>query len=253
MESAAKIKEILQAAELEKLPDFIAAYQEDPRNGVQKLVALAQKKLDALEKEKQRIENLKKYEKEYAGYTYICGIDEVGRGPLAGPVVAGAVILPKDCNILYINDSKQLSEKKREELFEEITEKAIAYNIFSVDEKRIDEINILNATYEAMNGAVNGLSTAPNFVLIDGNRISGMEIPHETVVKGDSKSISIAAASILAKVSRDRFICQMAEKYPEYGFEKHKGYGTKAHNEAILKYGPCPIHRRTFLRKLLGE
>ncbi len=253
MESAAKIKEILQAAELEKLPDFIAAYQEDPRNGVQKLVASAQKKLDALEKEKQRIENLKKYEKEYAGYTYICGIDEVGRGPLAGPVVAGAVILPKDCNILYINDSKQLSEKKREELFEEITEKAIAYNIFSVDEKRIDEINILNATYEAMNGAVNGLSTAPDFVLIDGNRISGMEIPHETVVKGDSKSISIAAASILAKVSRDRFICQMAEKYPEYGFEKHKGYGTKAHNEAILKYGPCPIHRRTFLRKLLGE
>ena len=148
---------------------------------------------------------------------------------------------------------KQLSEKKREELFEEITEKAIAYNIFSVDEKRIDEINILNATYEAMNGAVNGLSTAPDFVLIDGNRISGMEIPHETVVKGDSKSISIAAASILAKVSRDKFICQMAEKYPEYGFEKHKGYGTKAHNEAILKYGPCPIHRRTFLRKLLGE
>ena len=138
-------------------------------------------------------------------------------------------------------------------MFDEITEKAIADNIFSVDEKRIDEINILNATYEAMNGAVNGLSTAPDFVLIDGNRISGMEIPHETVVKGDSKSISIAAASILAKVSRDRFICQMAEKYPEYGFEKHKGYGTKAHNEAILKYGPCPIHRRTFLRKLLGE
>ena len=253
MESAAKIKEILQAASMEKLPEFIAEYENDPRSGVQKLVSSAQKKIDALEKERQRIENLKKYEKEYAQYTYICGIDEVGRGPLAGPVVAGAVILPKDCDILYINDSKQLSEKKREELFEEITEKAIAYNIFSVDEKRIDEINILNATYEAMNGAVNGLSTAPDFVLIDGNRISGMEIPHETVVKGDSKSISIAAASILAKVSRDRFICQMAEKYPEYGFEKHKGYGTKAHNEAILKYGPCPIHRRTFLRKLLGE
>ena len=174
------------------------------------------------------------------GYTVVAGVDEAGRGP-------------HDIIIKGINDSKKLSEKKREELFEEITEKAIAYNIFSVDEKRIDEINILNATYEAMNGAVNGLSTAPNFVLIDGNRISGMEIPHETVVKGDSKSISIAAASILAKVSRDRFICQMAEKYPEYGFEKHKGYGTKAHNEAILKYGPCPIHRRTFLRKLLGE
>ena len=171
------------------------------------------------------------------GYTVVAGVDEAGRGPLAGPVYAAAVILPNDIIIKGINDSKKLSEKKREELFEEITEKAIAYNIFSVDEKRIDEINILNATYEAMNGAVNGLSTAPDFVLI----------------KGDSKSISIAAASILAKVSRDRFICQMAEKYPEYGFEKHKGYGTKAHNEAILKYGPCPIHRRTFLRKLLGE
>ena len=184
----------------------------------------------------------------------IIGVDEAGRGPLAGSVVAAAVKLKRYSEELQeINDSKKLSEKKREELFEEITEKAIAYNIFSVDEKRIDEINILNATYEAMNGAVNGLSTAPDFVLIDGNRISGMEIPHETVVKGDSKSISIAAASILAKVSRDRFICQMAEKYPEYGFEKHKGYGTKAHNEAILKYGPCPIHRRTFLRKLLGE
>ena len=187
------------------------------------------------------------------GYTVVAGVDEAGRGPLAGPVYAAAVILPNDIIIKGINDSKKLSEKKREELFEEITEKAIAYNIFSVDEKRIDEINILNATYEAMNGAVNGLSTAPDFVLIDGNRISGMEIPHKTVVKGDSKSISIAAASVLAKVSRDRFICQMAEKYPEYGFEKHKGYGTKAHNEAILKYGPCPIHRRTFLRKLLGE
>lgn len=187
------------------------------------------------------------------GYTVVAGVDEAGRGPLAGPVYAAAVILPNDIIIKGINDSKKLSEKKREKLFEEITEKAIAYNIFSVDEKRIDEINILNATYEAMNGAVNGLSTAPDFVLIDGNRISGMEILHETVVKGDSKSISIAAASILAKVSRDRFICQMAEKYPEYGFEKHKGYGTKAHNEAILKYGPCPIHRRTFLRKLLGE
>lgn len=187
------------------------------------------------------------------GYRAVAGVDEAGRGPLAGPVYAAAVILPNDVIIKGINDSKKLSEKKREELFEEITEKAIAYNICSVDEKRIDEINILNATYEAMNGAVNGLSTAPDFVLIDGNRIGGMEIPHETVVKGDSKSISIAAASILAKVSRDRFICQMAEKYPEYGFEKHKGYGTKAHNEAILKYGPCPIHRRTFLRKLLGE
>ena len=234
----------------EKLCGF---YEQDSRIGVQNLAARYRKKQAALVQERERLKQMHFYEEKYSQYRCICGIDEAGRGPLAGPVYAAAVILPNDIIIKGINDSKKLSEKKREELFEKITEKAIAYNIFSVDEKRIDEINILNATYEAMNGAVNGLSTAPDFVLIDGNRISGMEIPHETVVKGDSKSISIAAASILAKVSRDRFICQMAEKYPEYGFEKHKGYGTKAHNEAILKYGPCPIHRRTFLRKLLGE
>lgn len=187
------------------------------------------------------------------GFELVAGVDEAGRGPLAGPVYAAAVILPPDTVIKGINDSKKLSEKRREELFEEITEKAVAYNIFSVDEKRIDEINILNSTYEAMNGAVNGLAEKPDFVLIDGNRISGMEIPHETVVKGDSKSISIAAASILAKVSRDRFICEIAKKYPKYEFEKHKGYGTKLHNEAILKYGPCEIHRKTFLKKLLGD
>lgn len=187
------------------------------------------------------------------GFNMIAGVDEAGRGPLAGPVYAAAVILPRDTVIKGINDSKKLTEKRREELFDEIAEKAVAYSVFSVDEKRIDEINILNATFEAMNGAVDGLSVKPDYVLIDGNRIKNMTMPHETVVKGDAKSASIAAASILAKVSRDRFICQMAEKYPEYGFEKHKGYGTKAHNEAILKYGPCEIHRRTFLKKLLGD
>lgn len=187
------------------------------------------------------------------GCKYIAGVDEAGRGPLAGPVYAAAVILGEDIFIEGLNDSKKLSEKKREELFDIICEKAVAYNIYSVDEKRIDEINILNATHEAMNGAVNGLSVKPDYVLIDGNSIKNMELPHETVVKGDAKSVSIAAASILAKVSRDRFICEMAEKYPEYGFEKHKGYGTAAHNEAILKHGVCPIHRRTFLKKLLGD
>ena len=187
------------------------------------------------------------------GYNLIAGVDEAGRGPLAGPVYAAAVILPEGTIIKGINDSKKLSEKRREELFDEITEKATAYSICEVDEKRIDEINILNATFEAMNGAVNGLSVKPDYVIIDGNRISGMTIEHETVVKGDAKSISIAAASILAKVSRDRFITEMAGKYPEYGFEKHKGYGTAAHTEAILKYGVCPIHRKTFLKKLLGE
>lgn len=187
------------------------------------------------------------------GFNIIAGVDEAGRGPLAGPVYAAAVILPRNTVIKGINDSKKLTEKRREELFCEIVEKAVAYSIFSVDEKRIDEINILNATFEAMNGAVAGLDIKPDYVLIDGNRIKNMTLPHETVVKGDAKSASIAAASILAKVSRDRFICEMAKKYPEYGFEKHKGYGTKAHNEALLKYGPCEIHRRTFLKKLLGD
>lgn len=192
-------------------------------------------------------------EKKSNGYNLVCGVDEAGRGPLAGPVYAAAVILPEGLYIQGLNDSKKLSEKRREELFDIITENAIAYAIAFVDEKRIDEINILNATFEAMNKAVDNLTTKPDYVLIDGNRIKGMTIPHETVVKGDAKSASIAAASILAKVSRDRFITEMAQKYPEYGFEKHKGYGTALHNEAILKYGPCEIHRRTFLKKLLGE
>lgn len=207
------------------------------------------------EEEIQRVIEMHEIENECRnnGYEIIAGVDEAGRGPLAGPVYAAAVILPPNVVIKGINDSKKLSEKRREELFNEITEKAIAYNICSINEKRIDDINILNATFEAMNGAVNGLKTVPEFVLIDGNRIKDMKIPHETVVKGDAKSVSIAAASILAKVSRDRFICEMAEKYPQYGFEKHKGYGTKVHNEAILQYGACEIHRKTFLRKLLGD
>lgn len=214
---------------------------------------MPRKKLSEKE-ETERVMSLYEIENLYRlrGFTYIAGVDEAGRGPLAGPVYAAAVILAEGTLIKGIDDSKKLSEKRREELFDEITEKAVAYNIFSVDEKRIDEINILNATFEAMNGAVNGLKVKPDFVLIDGNRIAGMTLPHETVVKGDAKSISIAAASVLAKVSRDRFICEIAKKYPEYGFEKHKGYGTKAHTEAILKYGPCEIHRKTFLKKLLG-
>ena len=207
------------------------------------------------EEELERVQKM--YEIEHAKYLegkkFIAGVDEAGRGPLAGPVYAAAVILPADLFIPQLNDSKKLTEKKREELFEIITKNAIAYSIASVDEKRIDEINILNATFEAMNSAVNSLSVTPDYVLIDGNRIKNITIPHETVVKGDAKSASIAAASILAKVARDRYITKMSEQYPQYGFEKHKGYGTAAHNEAILEYGPCEIHRRTFLRKLLGE
>lgn len=206
------------------------------------------------EEELLRLKSMWEIEKEYkmSGYTYIAGVDEAGRGPLAGPVCAAAVILPDDAVIEGLNDSKKLSEKKREELYDKIINTALAYNISMVDEKVIDEINILNATYRAMNNAVSGLSVKPDFVLIDGNRIEGMDTPCKTIVKGDSKSASIAAASILAKVTRDRYICEISDKYPEYNFKKHKGYGTKEHSEAILKYGPCPIHRMTFLKKLLG-
>lgn len=187
------------------------------------------------------------------GYRYVAGVDEAGRGPLAGSVYAAAVILPDGVIIEGLNDSKKLSPKKREKLYDEIINKAVAYAVYSVDEKRIDEINILNATFEAMNGAVDSLTVKPDYVLIDGNRMNGMRIPYDTIVGGDIKSASIAAASILAKVSRDREIVALSKQYPEYGFEKHKGYGTKVHIEALKKYGPCPIHRRSFLKKILGE
>lgn len=187
------------------------------------------------------------------GYALIAGVDEAGRGPLAGPVYAAAVILPDGCVIDGLNDSKKLTEKKREKLYDEIIEKAVAWSVSAVDEKVIDEINILNATHMAMNNAVNALSVKPDYVIIDGNSIKNMTLPHETVVKGDAKCASIAAASILAKVSRDRYITELAQKYPEYGFEKHKGYGTKAHYEAIERYGITDIHRKTFLKKIIGE
>lgn len=180
------------------------------------------------------------------GYKCIAGVDEAGRGPLAGSVYAAAVVFDEGVYIDGVNDSKKLTEKKRELLFDQIIEKAKSYCIFSVDEKVIDEINILNATYKAFEGAVSGLGVPCDFALIDGNRAGRMPVPFETVVKGDSLSFSIAAASILAKVARDRYITEADKLYPEYGFAKHKGYGTKEHLEAIRKYGPCPIHRLTF-------
>ncbi|MDD6762512.1 MAG: ribonuclease HII [Clostridiales bacterium] len=204
------------------------------------------------EEEAARIKGMKDFDLGHKCGAYLAGIDEAGRGPLAGPVYAAAVVLADDVIIEGINDSKKLSERKREELFEVIKEKAIAWNVCAVDEKRIDEINILEATYEAMRGALRGLGIKPDNALVDGNRDPGLDIRCETVVKGDSKSMSIAAASILAKVSRDRFITAVADKYPEYDFAKHKGYGTKAHREALLKYGPCEIHRKTFLKKILA-
>lgn len=187
------------------------------------------------------------------GFNIICGVDEAGRGPLAGPVYAAAVILPSDCVIEGLNDSKKLTEKKREALFDEIKEKALAYGIASADEKEIDEINILNATFLAMKRAIDSLSVRPDLALIDGNQKPHTDIEEVTVIKGDAKSMSIAAASVLAKVSRDRFMLEMAEKYPQYEFARHKGYGTKLHYEKIAQYGVCDIHRRTFLKKILGE
>ena len=183
----------------------------------------------------------------------VCGIDEAGRGPLAGPVCAAAVILPPDIDIPGLNDSKKLSDKKRRELYPIIKEKALAWGIAFADEKEIDEINILQATYLAMERAVAQLSLKPDVLLIDGNRSKDFGIPAETVVHGDSLSASIAAASVLAKVTRDDLMLDMAEKYPQYAFDIHKGYGTKAHCAAILEHGPCQIHRRTFLKKLYGE
>lgn len=186
------------------------------------------------------------------GYTAVCGIDEAGRGPLAGPVCAGAVILPPELEIPGLNDSKKLTDKKRRALYDEITRQAVAWAVCMVDEKVIDEINILQATFRAMAGALAGLKTVPDFVLVDGNRDPELGIATQTVVKGDARSANVAAASILAKVTRDRFMEQQAERYPQYGFEIHKGYGTKAHYAALREYGPCPIHRQSFLRSFYG-
>ncbi len=203
--------------------------------------------------EKNRIENMLVLEHSLKekGYKYIAGVDEAGRGPLCGPVVAAAVILPENIDIEGINDSKKISEKKREKLYEEIIDKALAYGVGISDVDVIEKVNILNATKLAMKEAISKLSTKPDYVLIDGNQLIDINVPKEAVVSGDSKSLSIAAASIIAKVTRDRMIRELDLKYPEYGFAKHKGYGTKAHIEAIKKYGLCDIHRPSFCKKFI--
>ena len=205
------------------------------------------KKALAIQKEKERMYELFAYEREYAAYQAICGIDEVGRGPLAGPVVAGAVIFPKDCDILYINDSKKLSEKKREMLYDEIMEKAVAVGIGIVGPERIDEINILQATYEAMREAIRNLSVRPDLLLNDAVKIPEVDILQVSIIKGDAKSASIGAASIIAKVTRDRMMVEYDTIFPEYGFAANKGYGTAVHIDALKKLGPTPIHRRSFI------
>jgi ribonuclease HII len=231
-----------------ELPAFIEEYINDGRPGVSKIIGLAQKRMEKLRVEQERIENLKEYEKKYWDqYEYIGGIDEVGRGPLAGPVVTACVVLPKDCSILYINDSKKLSAQKREELYEIIMREAVSVSIGVNSEERIDEINILQATYEAMRQAIAEAKVQPQLLLNDAVNIPGVAIPQVPIIKGDAKSISIGAASIIAKVTRDRMMVEYDSIYPEYNFASNKGYGSAEHIEALKKYGPCPIHRRSFI------
>ena len=212
-----------------------------------------EKKALKLQKEMERIEALRVYENEYDYCEFICGIDEAGRGPLSGPVVAGAVVLPKGCHILYVNDSKKLSAKKREELFDVIMQEAISVGVGIISPARIDEINILQATYEAMREAIQKLTITPDILLNDAVTIPRIDIAQVPIIKGDAKSLTIGAASIIAKVTRDRMMIQYAEIFPEYGFEKHKGYGTAAHIQALKEYGPCPIHRRSFIKNFVKE
>lgn len=208
-------------------------------------------KAERLEAEIKRTELMKEFDREYKIYGTICGIDEAGRGPLCGPVVAAAVILPDEYNILYINDSKKLSETKREEVYKEIDKYAVAYGVGIVSPERIDEINILQATYEAMRTAIHKLSVTPDILLNDAVTIPMVDIKQVPIIKGDAKSQSIAAASIVAKVTRDHLMEEYDKLYPEYGFAKHKGYGTATHIKAIKEYGPCPIHRRTFIKNFI--
>lgn len=246
-----EVKSALEAAPMEDLESVIRTFESDERAGIQNEIKKARMRFLKYEKELQRTYALSEYERKYANYTYICGIDEVGRGPLAGPVVAGAVILPKDCQILYINDSKQLSEKKREELYDIIMEKAVATAVGYASVERIDEINILQATYEAMRDAISKLAVSPDILLNDAVTIPQVKIPQVPIIKGDAKSISIGAASIIAKVTRDRLMVEYDSIFPEYGFASNKGYGSAAHIAAIKTFGPCPIHRTTFIKNFL--
>ena len=247
MESISDIKNKLAETDDASLPLVMSLYAGDERSGVVKLLDAAKKRYDKFLAEKQRIYDLGAYERQYSDHMFICGIDEVGRGPFAGPVVAGAVILPKDCDILYINDSKKLSEKVREKLYEEIKEKAVSAAVGIVEPARIDEINILQATYEAMRIAISKLDPKPDLLLNDAVTIPGVDIKQVPIIKGDAKSISIGAASIFAKVTRDRLMMEYDQMYPEYGFAKNVGYGTAEHIAALKKYGPTPIHRRSFI------
>ena len=245
-EKIGDIKEQLKSITDSQLGQFIEEYGSDERGGVIKLVDSAKKRLDKYEKELIRTECLKKYEREYASYAHICGIDEVGRGPLAGPVVACAVILPKECDILYINDSKKLTAAKRDELYDVIMEKAVSVGIGMASHERI-----LQATYEAMRQAIGKLDPAPDLTLNDAVTIPGVDIKQVPIIKGDAKSISIGAASIVAKVTRDRMMVEYDNIYPGYGFASNKGYGSAEHIKALKEIGPSPIHRASFIHNFI--
>ena len=245
--SIAQIRSEFEQSPESKWSSLYEKYSADGRSGVKKIIQKFQKKEKDLQKERERLTLMRKYEEQYKEYHMICGIDEAGRGPLAGPVVAGAVILPADCEILYLNDSKKLSAARREQLYDEIMEKAVAVGIGAVSPERIDEINILQATYEAMRIAISKLSVKPDLLLNDAVKIPGVELPQVPIIKGDAKSVSIAAASIVAKVTRDRMMVQYEELYPGYEFASNKGYGSARHIAALKSLGPCPIHRRSFI------
>jgi ribonuclease HII len=253
MKTLNEIREELEKARGNDLERLCALYRGDERKGVQKLLEQIRRREEKLVQERNRVEALCSYEKKYGEYGLICGIDEAGRGPLAGPVVAGAVILPKDCRIMGINDSKKLSAAKREELFQVIMEQAVAVGTGVVSPARIDEINILQATYEAMRQALEKLEKKPELLLVDAVRIPGTEVPQVSIIKGDAKSQSIAAASIIAKVTRDRLMLEYDRLMPEYGFASNKGYGSASHIEALKKFGPSLIHRRTFISHFTGD
>ena len=248
--SISEIKKELETVGLDNIMTELEEYRDDTRGGVVKLITSFEKKYQKLQEEKERIHIMKTFEREYGEYEYVAGIDEVGRGPLAGPVVAAVVILPKDCEILYVNDSKQLSEKRREELFDIITKEALDFGVGIVSQEEIDEMNILQATYKAMRIAISQLKYKPQVLLNDAVTIPGVDedIIQVPIIKGDAKSLSIASASIVAKVIRDRMMVEYAKEYPEYGFDGNKGYGSKAHIDAIKEIGPCPLHRRTFIK-----
>lgn len=251
MKTISEIKKELEQADPAIREKLLKEYRQDSRSGVASLVRRYDREKEKTEKEKARIEQMKIYEKKYDHLGYVCGIDEAGRGPLAGPVVAGAVILPHDSKILWLNDSKQLSARKREELYDVIMENAVAVGVGYASPARIDEINILQATYEAMRQAVSQLSVHPQILLNDAVTIPDIELPQVPIIKGDAKSVSIAAASIIAKVTRDRLMVEYDKLMPEYGFAAHKGYGAQAHIDALKKYGPSPIHRATFIKKFV--